>query len=282
MVHPPLSLCSRHVCRLVVSALAIIALAFGSGCQTHTEPGTGRSQFILTSPGQEASMGLQAWKDIVKEETESTNREHYAAVRRVGKAIAEAADKPDFEWEFRLFKSQQANAFCLPGGKIAVYEGLFKHIDNDAELAAVMGHEVAHATARHGGERVTQAMLMNFGAMGVSAALNDESAEQRERWLAAYTGLTTVGIQLPYSRTHEYSADRIGLMYMARAGYDPEAALDFWKKFARQNKSPALMEFLSTHPVGNKRIEQLQQFLPKAQLEYEVAPRQRGYGQSLK
>ncbi|MFW5893516.1 MAG: M48 family metallopeptidase [Verrucomicrobiota bacterium] len=271
----------RHARRLAVSALATIAVLGGLGCQTHTEPGTGRSQFILTSPGQETTMGLQAWKDIVKEETESTNRELYAAVRRVGKAIAQAANKPDFKWEFRLFKSKQANAFCLPGGKIAVYEGLFKYIDNDAELAAVMGHEVAHATARHGGERMTQAMLMNFGAMGVSAALKDETAENRERWLAAYTGVTTVGVMLPYSRTHEYSADRIGLMYMAKAGYAPEAAIDFWKKFARQNKTPALMEFLSTHPVGEKRIEQLQQFLPKAKLEYEVAPRQRGFGQSL-
>lgn len=227
-------------------------------------------------------MGLQAWEEINKEETESTNRKLYAAVRRVGKAIADAADQPDFQWEFRLFESEQANAFCLPGGKIAVYEGLFEHIDNDAELAAVMGHEVAHATARHGGERMTQGMLMNLGAMGLSAAIKDEDAKNRERWLAAYTGVTTVGILLPYSRTHEYSADRIGLTYMARAGYTPEAALDFWEKFGRQNKTPALMEFLSTHPVGEKRIEQLREFLPKARLEYEVAPRQRGYGQALR
>lgn len=275
------SLIKRHVRTLTVSAVASLGFLGGAGCQTHTEPLTGRSQFILTSPGQEVTMGLQAWKDVLKEEEESTNRTLYAAVRRVGRAVADAADQPDYKWEFRLFKSEQANAFCLPGGKIAVYEGLFEYVANDAELATVMAHEVAHATARHGGERMTQAMLMNLGAIGLQTAMRDEAAKKRERWLAAYTGITTVGVLLPYSRTHEYSADRMGMMYMARAGYDPQAALHFWGKFAKQNQTPAALEFLSTHPVGANRLRELRSFLPKATLEYETAPQRHGFGQRL-
>lgn len=254
------------------------ALLLATGCQTTTEPVTGRSQFILTAPGEEMRLGLQAWQDILAEEKPTPNQEYAAAVERVGAALVAQVGPDMFDWEFRTFASEQANAFCLPGGKIGVYDGLFKYVDNDAELAAVIGHEIAHAVARHGGERMTQVMLQNLGALGLSAALGSKAEEDRARWMAAYAGVTTVGVILPYSRTHEYAADEIGTMYMARSGYDPRAALSFWEKFAGDSAAPGIFEFLSTHPVGQNRINRLRQIIPRALLEYEAAPVQRGYG----
>ncbi len=262
---------------VIVTAVVLFA---ATGCQTATEPVTGRSQFILTAPGQESRMGLQAWESILEEEKPSQNQAYVAAVKRVGTAVATTVDQPGFEWEFRTFASDQANAFCLPGGKVGVYDGLFKYIANDAELAAVIGHEIAHAVARHGGERMTQGMLQNLGALGLSVALSSKAEEEQTRWMAAYAGLTTVGVILPYSRTHEYAADEIGTMYMARAGYDPRAALTFWQKFGGDNQTPGMLEFLSTHPVGQNRIARLKQIVPRARQEYQAAPVQRGLGAS--
>ena len=271
----------RSLYRNIPVALFSTLLAFApSGCQTTTEPITGRPQFILTDPAQEARMGLQAWQDIQKEEKLSDSPAHAAAVERVGTALSKAIDEKDFEWEFKTFKSDQANAFCLPGGKVGVYDGLFEYLENDAELAAVVGHEIGHAVARHGGERMTQGLLQNLGALGLSVALKDATEVQQVRWMAAYAGLTTVGVILPYSRTHEYAADQLGVMYMARAGYDPHAALSFWEKFAKQSKTPGILEFLSTHPVGENRIQRLKQILPRAMIEYEMAPVRRGLGKS--
>jgi len=265
----------------LASALLWLVLACGlCGCQSITEPVTGRRQFIFTTPAMEKGMSESAWRDIQAKEKPSANQERTAAVKRVGAAISAAAARPDFEWEFHLFASKQANAFCLPDGKIAVYEGLFKHLANDAELAAVVGHEVAHAIARHGGERMTQALVINLGALGLSYAMKDKEAASRERWLAAYTGVSTLGYILPYSRTHEYAADEIGLILMAKAGYSPQAPLTFWSKFAAAGKSKKVPEFLSTHPVGEKRIARLESILHKGVLEYEMAPTPRGLGRT--
>jgi predicted Zn-dependent protease len=264
--------------------LAFMVAFMFSGCATNYEPVTGRSQFILTNPQTEAQMGLEAWKEIRKEEELSTHPEYNAAVRRVGQNIARVVEQPGFEWEFRLFKSEQANAFCLPGGKVGVYKGLFKYAANDAELAAVVGHEIGHAIARHGGERMTQGILVNAGAAGLSIALNDKEAKERQKWLLAYTGLSTVGVILPYSRKQEYAADEIGLLYMARAGYNPEAALSFWKKFGSERKSVMddISEFLSTHPIGEKRLDRLRNMLPRAMAEYSISAKQYGLGVKYK
>jgi len=265
----------RCSCLALVCALAAFV---ATGCRT--VPFTGRSQLLLMSAQEETTMGLQAWQEVVKKEKPSTNQAHVAAVNRVGEAIRAVAERPDFEWEFRTFASDQANAFCLPGGKVAVYEGLFKFVANDAELAAVVGHEIGHAIARHGGERVSQIMLLKLGEAGLSIALSGKSEAARNAWLAAYTGVGTVGYMLPYSRKHEYEADHLGLLLMAKAGYDPQAALSFWQKFGGQKKSSALEEFLSTHPLGPKRLLRLETMMPDASAEYESAPVKRGLGKA--
>ncbi len=266
----------------LTAALAITILLTAVGCQTTTEPITGRSQWILTSPDAEMRMGLQAWQDILQQEQPSPNQTYREAVQRVGNNLKKVIEQPGFEWEFKTFKSENANAFCLPGGKVAVYDGLFEFLANDAELAAVVGHEIAHAVARHGGERMTQVMMQGLGATALALSIRDKPDSEKLKWMAAYTGVTTVGVLLPYSRTHEYAADELGMIYMARAGYDPEAALSFWDKFQQLGKMPGILEFLSTHPVGEKRIERLREILPRAKLEYQSAPVKHGLGKTYK
>ena len=265
--------------RLLTAGLFLAATApFMTSCRTATEPITGRKQIFLTAPGQETRMGLQAWRDILEDEKPTPDKAKAEAVRRVGNNLKKVVSRPEYEWEFRTFAAKEPNAFCLPGGKVGVYDALFKYVDNDAELAAVVGHEIGHAVARHGGERMTQAILQNLGALGLSAALKDESAKTRARWMAAYTGITTVGVILPYSRTHEYAADELGMIYMARAGYKPSAAVSFWEKFGKLGG--AQLEFLSTHPLSEKRLTHLREILPCAMIEYETAPVQRGLSEA--
>jgi predicted Zn-dependent protease len=266
-----------QLCAIAVTCFVWVAV---SGCQTAVEPVTGRSQFILTSPAEERQMGSQTWEQIIQEMPLSENRARREAVTRVGNALSNAINQPEYQWEFKTFANDAANAFCLPGGKVGVYDGLFDYVANDAELAAVVGHEIGHAVARHGGERMTQALLQNLGALGLSIVLKDTAEENQVRWMAAYAGVTTVGVILPYSRTHEYAADELGIIYMARAGYNPEACIRFWEKFSQQSDTPAALEFLSTHPVGEKRLQRLRELLPRAQLEYETAPLKRGLGKA--
>lgn len=268
-----------RILRRTVFFAACVSLALTVGCRTHTEPVTGRSQFILTSPAQERKMGLQAWQTVLKEEQLSSSARYQNAIKRVGNNLKKSVDSEDYKWEFRVFAGKQANAFALPSGKVGVYEGLFNYLDNDAELAAVIGHEIGHAVARHGGERMTQAMVINVGALGLGMTMQDKERAERERWLAAYSGLTTVGYLLPFSRKHEYAADKMGMQYMAEAGYDPQAAIEFWKKFVKQQETPGALEFLSTHPMGEKRLEQLRSYYNQAYLAYQMAPVKHGYGE---
>jgi predicted Zn-dependent protease len=271
--------CPKVLRSLLPIALAVTGL-WSTGCALTTEPETGRRQFIITSPEMETNLGAEAWQDVRAKSDPSTNRVHIEAVQRVGANIKEVVSQYGFDWEFVALASDEANAFCLPGGKVAVYDGIFKAIGNDAELAAVVSHEIAHATARHGAERMSQAMAVQ--ALGVGAALAlgsmDVPAADREKWLLAYTGLSTVGVILPFSRVHESAADEIGLLYMARAGYDPQAAVSFWQKFADAKEGPGTPEFLSTHPSDATRIEDLQEKMPKAMQEYRAAPVKRGLG----
>ena len=233
----------------------------------------------MTSPAEERQLGEQAWQEINKKERETKNRKYSDAVQRVGKNIAYVANQTDFQWEFKTFDSEQANAFCLPGGKVAVYTGIFKYMANDAELAAVIGHEVAHAVARHGGERISHEQARQVG-QAVLAEMTD--AQYRQLAVTVYGGATTVGVMLPYSRTHEYEADHIGLIYMAKAGYDPKYAISFWEKFSKASNMSGIEEFLSTHPVGEKRIQEMRQLLPKAMEEYDKAKVKRGAGEIYK
>ncbi|MCX6985774.1 MAG: M48 family metallopeptidase [Lentisphaerae bacterium] len=160
----------------------------------------------------------------------SDNPEYNIALKRVGANLAKAANKPDYKWEFLVFENTEPNAFCLPGGKVGVYSGLFQYTSNDAELSSVVGHEIGHAIARHVGERMSQSAVQEIGAQAVATTLNGKSAGTVQAAMVAYSAGTNLGVMLPYSRTHEYEADKLGMVFMSKAGYNPNAAISFWMK----------------------------------------------------
>ncbi len=248
-------------------ALAYVVVA---GCST--APYTGRKQVLMVSQEKEMSLGYQAFKQIKKRSHPSKDQALQARVRRVGESIAKAADRPDFQWEFIVFEDdEEANAFCLPGGKVGIYTGLFKYIKNDADLATVISHEVAHALARHAGERLSQGTLARVGgtALGIGLGALGVSPTAGRVAMQGYGLGAQLGVLLPYSRVQESEADRIGLILMAKAGYDPELALQFWERFATGKKDKAqLPQFLSTHPSDASRIQNMRAFLPEARRYY--------------
>jgi metalloendopeptidase OMA1, mitochondrial len=224
-------------------------------------PITGRNQLILMPESQDAQMGLQAYQQIKQEQPVSQDPELNRRVQEVGRRIAEVSPHPEWDWQFTLFENDEPNAFALPGGKVGVNTGLFKVAKNDAQLAAIVGHEVAHAIARHGAERMSQGMLTQLGAAALGMATNSAYAE-----VAAQAA--TLGIILPYSRTQESEADHIGLIYMAEAGYDPREAVALWRNFeSLGGERPP--EFLSTHPAEGTRIERLEALMPEVVPIYE-------------
>jgi predicted Zn-dependent protease len=241
-----------------------------SGCDT--VPVTGRTQINLMSTGEEAQLGLTSFNQLKKDTPISHDPAANALVQKVGHRIAGVADKdmPGAQWEFVVFESKEANAFCLPGGKVGVYTGILPITKDEAGLATVIGHEVGHAVARHGGERMTQAMGLQLGGEILGTSLSQSDPRLQAAAMAAYGVTSQVGVELPHSRAQESEADHIGLIYMARAGYDPRQAVVFWQRFADYNKqqggnTPA---FLRTHPTDDKRIQQLQVWLPDALAQY--------------
>jgi metalloendopeptidase OMA1, mitochondrial len=253
-------------------ALAGVVLLVCTGCET--VPETGRKQLNLMSASEEMKLGLSSFDQLKKEVPISKDPAGNAQLQRVGKRIAAVAQLPNAQWEFVLFQSKEANAFCLPGGKVGVYTGLLPIARDDAGLATVIGHEVAHAVARHGGERMTDAQLVSLGGQVVSGA--SAGSQYQELLLLGYGAVGKVGFELPFSRKHESEADEIGLLYMARAGYDPEAAVAFWQRFAAYNKQQGGsqgLSFLRTHPLDEKRIADLQRLMPAAKAQYKPAPR---------
>jgi predicted Zn-dependent protease len=260
-------------------ALLCVPLFFGlSGCRK--VQGTGRTQLVLTPESLENELGLEAYREIIKKEKPSSDQEMTAIVKRVGERLAKVAPARDFEWEFRLLESPQANAFALPGGKTAVYTGILSCCQNEAGLAAVMGHEIGHAIARHGGERMTQGVLLQGVSTGLSTYLQQSGvpATQSNIALAAFGAGAQLGLVLPYSRSHELEADYLGLKYMAKAGYDPNEAVTFWNRFA--GKGGGAPNFLSTHPASADRAQQLNEKLQEAQKLYAKSPRY-GSGERL-
>jgi predicted Zn-dependent protease len=256
-------------CLPLFSRLAVFVLLF-SGCVTN--PDTGRHQLMLVSPGEEAQMGIASFTQIKQQEKISADPAANARVLRVGRRIAASVGRevPNSQWEFVVFDSPTVNAFALPGGKVGVYTGLLKLAATDDELAIVMGHEIAHVTSRHGAERTSQnyaiAGIGALAAFGMEAKQVDPA--KRNMILAAYGIGSQVGFALPYSRLHESEADSIGLKFAAGAGYDPRAAVTFWRKMAAQGgqKPPAL---LSTHPSDADRINNLQLLAPRYMALYE-------------
>jgi predicted Zn-dependent protease len=243
----------RHPARSGLAGLSF-ALAVAACAQA---PMTGRSQLILLPESQDAEMGLQAYQQIKQQEKISSDAALNQRVQTVGKRIAAVSGHPEWDWQFTLFDNLEPNAFALPGGKVGVYTGLFKVAQNDAQLAAVMGHEVGHAIARHGAERMSHGILAQLGGVAVGAATGSQA------YVDIYSQVATLGVILPYSRGQESEADEIGLMLMAEAGYDPREAVKLWQNFeALGGQRPP--EFLSTHPSEGTRIQRLQALMPKA------------------
>jgi predicted Zn-dependent protease len=260
----------KNIFALTVASLA--GLVLWSGCTTN--PVTGRKELTgLVSPQQELQLGIQSFDQMKKEVPIDRDPAANALVQRVGKRLAAVASKdmPDAKWEFVVFDSPEANAFCLPGGKVGVYKGILPITQDDSGLATVLGHEIAHAISHHGAERISQSELMQAGGQVLGMAVQNSKPITQTAVSAVYGLGGQLGYSLPHSRAQESEADHIGLIYMARAGYDPRAAVDFWKRFAAYNaqqggqKVPSL---LSDHPVDSKRIQQLEGWLPEAERQY--------------
>jgi len=248
--------------RIRIPALALLPLLILSACAT--APYTQRSQLILISASEENRLGVQAFQQVLAKEKVTRDPVLQGVVDRIGWRVATAANRPDFQWQFVVIDNEKtANAFALPGGKVAVYTGIFPVAKTEGGLAAVMAHEVAHVLARHGGERLSQGLLAQMGAVAVQVGMAGSDPGVVQGVMAAYGLGANVGVLLPYSRLQESEADRIGLIVMAQAGYDPREAVHLWERMAQQdrNRPP---EFFSTHPSTGSRIQDLQRSVPNA------------------
>ncbi len=259
-------------------SLGALALSFSLGCfltACYTVPQTGRSALNIISSSEETHLGVRTFEDIKKKEKISTNTNAIQMVQRVGRRIARVADQdiPNATWEFVLFENKEPNAFALPGGKVGIYTGILPITKDDAGLATVMSHEIGHVAARHGAERMSEQLLLSGAATGLAIGLSNENARtQRLATLAFGVGIT-LGAVLPHSRLQESEADHIGLIYMAKAGYPPRAAIAFWQRFREYNqkKGGEPPAFLSTHPADEKRIADLQKLVPEAEVYYKTS-----------
>jgi predicted Zn-dependent protease len=262
---------NRSLYLAVVVGILLLLEACGS------VPVTGRKQLSLVSNQEVLSLSLQQYGEFIKSAPVSTDQANTALVQRVGRNIANAVENylknngyaeqvADYSWEFNLVKSTDVNAFCMPGGKIVVYEGILPYTQNETGLAVVLGHEVAHAVAKHANERMSNQIATEYGTAAIGAALSGSSAGVQQAAAVAIGLGSQYGILLPYSRKQELEADKLGLIFMAMAGYDPSAASAFWQRMSQQGSSTP--EFMSTHPSDNTRISQIQKDLPEAMKYY--------------
>lgn len=256
---------------LVTSCIIVLACIGIAACQT--VPFTGRSQLLLLSEADEMQMGIQSYREVVQKSKLSTDLAANDLVKRVGTRIASATGRTDLPWEFVVIEDRQANAFALPGGKVAVYTGILPITKDEAGLAAVLGHEVAHAVARHGAERMSQELLVQVGLAGTMAAFSRGDPKTVQTVGALLGAGAAVGLTLPWSRSQESEADHLGLIYMAKAGYNPSAARDLWIRMAEASKGhDRPPEFLSTHPSESTRIKQIEAWLPEVSQYYRQNP----------
>ena len=250
----------------------LLVLTGGVGCTT--VPYTNRSQFMIVSESQDLALGATAYRQVLKQEKIVTDPRLTAPVQEIGRRIAAVADKPGYKWEFTVIDDpKQANAFCLPGGKVAVYTGIFPVAQDDDGLAAVIGHEVAHALARHGAERMSTSTALQVGGAVVAVAAGTQGAGVQNAAMAAYGLGSQVGVALPFSRSQESEADHIGIILMAKAGYDPEAAIGLWQRMEKDAKGGAPPQWLSTHPAPRTRQEDLRGWMAEAQKYYATSVR---------
>lgn len=257
---------------LTVLAIAVLF----SACAT--VPMTERRQLAFIPRSELQAMSLTSYREVLGGSKLSQDTVQVARIRGIGSRLATAAESylrsqghstSEYAWEFNLIDdSETINAWCMPGGKVAVYTGILPVAQNDNGLAVVMGHEIAHALANHGNERMSQSLLLELGGVALSTALKQQPAKTKELFMTSYGAAGQVGLLLPYSRLHEKEADRIGLILMAMAGYDPREAIPFWQRMNAQGggRPP---EFLSTHPAPESRIAQIEQLLPEAMAIFE-------------
>lgn len=257
---------------IAMSSLLLLLVACGS------VPITGRKQVLLVSDQEVLSSSLKQYSEYIKGAPKSGSVTQSAMVTRVGKKIAAATEQylrengmsaeiKNFAWEFNLVKDNQINAFCMPGGKIVVYEGLMKLVQSDDELAVVVGHEVAHAVAKHSNERMSQEIMAQYGAQILSSTLANKSQTIQSLAGKVYGIGAQYGVMLPFSRTHETEADYMGLILMTIAGYNPDVAVTFWEKMSASGGA-SVPEFMSTHPSDARRIHDIQQALPAIKAKY--------------
>jgi predicted Zn-dependent protease len=257
----------------VLAAAAFVVVA----CST--VPITGRKQLDLVPNSTMLATSFQEYDKFLEEHKLSTNPEETQMVKRVGTRIEKAVEQyfqekglssqlDGYAWEFNLVEDKEANAWCMPGGKVVVYTGILPITKDEAGLATVMGHEIAHAVARHGNERMSQALLAQMGGMALAVALEQQPSQTSQLWMAVYGMGAQVGILLPYSRLQESEADHLGLIFMAMAGYDPNKAVEFWQRMSQMKDGQAPPEFLSTHPSDDVRIRKIKEFLPEAMAYY--------------
>ena len=253
--------------------LALVSLVGSSWIGCETVPETGRHQLNLISADQEMQLGLASFDQTKKDVPISRDAAANALLQRVGSRIAASVKTrlPNAQWEFVLFESKEANAFCLPGGKVGVYTGILPITKDEAGLATVLGHEIAHATAHHGSERMSEQMVVQGLGSALGAGVNAYNPKLTALTMQVYGAGAQVGRELPHSRAQEAEADEIGLYYMAQAGFPPEAAVAFWERFSAYinaqggNSTPG---FLRTHPLDADRIAHLKTLLPKAKALY--------------
>jgi len=259
---------------LVLTAAAVLLWACA------TVPGTGRNQLSLVDDAQLNTMASSQYREMIQKGPLSTSQKDTALIKSVGAKISKAAEQylrdnglaqeiPGYNWEFNLIESSDANAFCMPGGKVAFYTGILPYCQGENGVAVIMGHEVAHAIAHHSRERASQQLMANVGGNILSVGLGVGGASEltSEVAMTAFGLGSQVGIMLPFSRAHESEADRIGLYLMAMAGYDPQGAVGFWERMSAGSQKGD-SDFLSTHPSDQRRISDIKKYMPEAEALY--------------
>lgn len=262
--------------KISICCFLFLAVFFVSACST--VPISGRSQVTLISSDEINSMSFNSYHEFLSSHKLSNDAQKTAMVKRAGRNIQLAVEEyfarnsmsqrlEGYEWDFNLVDDDTVNAWCMPGGKVVVYTGILPVTKDETGLAVVMGHEIAHAVANHGNERMSQGLMVEMGGAALSKALEEKPEQTKDLFLTSFGLGTQVGVLLPYSRLHESEADHLGLIFMAMAGYDPRAAVSFWERMA-SGKSGATPEFLSTHPSDQTRINNIKGLLPDAMRYY--------------
>lgn len=265
--------------KTTIQSLCFFLITFMLVSSCSNVPVTGRKQLNLIPASQMMSMSYQQYDEFLKSNKLSTNAQQTQMVKTVGNKIKTAVEAyfqqqgnsshlEGYNWDFNLVESPEANAWCMPGGKVVFYTGILPITKDETGLAVVMGHEIAHAIAEHGNERMSQALLTEMGGVALAVALQEKPEQTQQLWMTAYGIGSQMGVMLPFSRLHESEADRLGLIFMAMAGYDPNKAVDFWQRMADMKGGQAPPEFLSTHPSDNTRIRQIRERLPEAMKYY--------------